>query len=235
MFDDLDDNSGFSPAAASEQPEKKPAYQPSNNQGQNRSYGGGGNGYGNGGGGSFQRKEDSVQDPYLPIVIFVEQDFPEEAKTSLYNIASKLIAKGFTIRVYGTDKAFVDRVAALSSKFVEVYLPWRNFNEIDSKHTFNGLTCKDIAQKNFIAWEKIPDAVKGILSGQVRLIFGDRNNSVAMYIITWTKDGASRGPEVTKDTGRCGFLIKMASSYGFPVLNISKQSSGQFLERTFGI
>lgn len=236
MFEDLNDNSGFTPQSVTEAQPSKPSYQGNGQSGggqqnsysQNRSYGGGG-------GGNFQRKEDVVQEPYLPVVVFVDKEFTEEAKTSLYNIASKLIAKGYTVRIFGDDKGFVDRVCAISTKFVEVYLPWRGFNEIDSKHTFNALTCKDIAAKHFSAWEKIPDAVKAILASQVRMVFGDRNNSVAMCVITWTKNGESRGPEVTKETGRIGFLIKMASSYGFPILNISKQSSGPIIERTFGI
>lgn len=207
-----------------------------NNQGgsggyqQRQSYGGG-----NGGGGGFQRKEDVLQDPYLPVVVYVDKDFSDEAKESLYNIASKLIAKKYTVRVYGTDKDFVDRVKSLSSQFVEVYLPWRNFNEIESKHTFNTITSKEMARQHFSGWDKVPDGVKSILAGQVRLIFGDRNNSISLCVITWSTDGASRAAEVTKDTGRASFLIKLAATYGFPVLNISKQSSGPIIERTFGI
>lgn len=236
MFDDLNDNSGFSPEAASKPPaENRSSYQDrpqGNSYGQNRPQGGGGYG---GGGGGFQRKEDKVDDPYLPIAVFVDKEFSEQAKTSLFHIASKLIAKGYTVRIFGDDKEFVQKVTAVSTKFVEVYLPWRNFNEIESKHTWNTLTAKDIAAKQFSGWDKIPDAVKGILASQVRIIFGDRNNSPVMSLITWSRDGATRASEVTKDTGRVGFIIKMASSYGFGVLNIAKESSGAIIERTYGI
>lgn len=262
MFDELDDGSSWTPASAEPaKQEQRPSNQGYQNnqsnqggqssQGYNRQSQGGGQGgynrgnsggYGGGGNGGgyhqkqgFQRKEDVVEDAYIPVAVYVDKDFEDTAKESLYNIASKLIARKYTVRVYGTDKDFAERVRSLSSQFVEIYLPWRNFNEIDSKHTFNTLTAKDLAMKNFSGWEKVPDAVKGILSGQVRMIFGDRNNSICMCLITWSADGASKAIEVTKDTGRASFIIKLASTYGFPVLNISKQSSGPLIERTFGI
>lgn len=252
MFEDLEENSGFNPETVSQKQENSYKDYGRKDQGgsgnQGNSYGGGnsggyqkregGGGYQNrsgGNGGGFQRKEEVLEDPYVPIAIHVEKDFPEEAKTSLYNIASKLIAKKVTVRINADDPEFIKRLTDLSAKFVEIYVPWRNFNELQSKHSWNTITCKHIAQQHFMGWDKIPDPVKAILSSQVRLIFGDRNNSVAMALITYTKDGASRVTEITKETGRPSFVIKVASSYGFPVINIARQSSGTILEKSFGI
>lgn len=198
-------------------------------------YGGGGGGFQRQGGGGFQRKEDTVQDPYLPVVIFVEKDMPGEIKQKLYHLASKLIGKGYTIRLNSDDPDFAKQVMSLSTKNVELYLPWRNFNQLESKHTFNTLTSKDVAQKHFPAWEKIPDSVKAILAAQVRMIFGDRNNSIALMMITYSADGASRIAEITKDTGRVSFIIKMACAYGFSVVNMGKQSSESLLEKYFDL
>jgi hypothetical protein len=202
---------------------------------------GGGGGYGGGGGfqrqggGGFQRKEDVVSPPYLPVAFFVEKETPPEIKQKFYHLASKLIGKGYTIRLNPDDPDFVRQVQALSTKNVELYLPWRNFNQLESKHTFNTLTSKDVAQRHFPAWEKIPDAVKAMLANQVRMIFGDRNNSIALMLITFSPDGASRIAEITKDTGRVSFIIKMACSYGFSVVNMGKQSSESLLEKYFDL
>ena len=73
------------------------------------------------------------------------------------------------------------------------------------------------------------------MARNVRMVFGDKNNSIAMCVITWSKDGASKAPEVTKDTGRASFIIKMASSYGFPVINTAKQNAENVLEKTFSL
>lgn len=214
------------------------------NAGSQKSYGGNNssnsnNGGGwqnrNGGGKQWPKKEDKVEKPYIPVTIYVDREFPPEVKNSLYNIASKLIAKGITIRVNGDDKDFLGKVQALTDIHVETYIPWKNFNEIDSKHYFNTLTSKDIANKHFQAWDRIPDAVKAMLARNVRMIFGDKNNSITLCLITWSKDGASRVSEITKDTGKSSFIIKVASSYGFPVVNIAKQTAENILEKTFGL
>lgn len=225
MFDELMDNNGFNAQEIAKI--EKP------------SYGGNSSGGYNGGGGSgkpfFKKKEEVLEDPYVPVSIYVDREFSPEAKTSLYNIASKLIAKGITVRVNGDDKPFVDKLASLSDKHIEIYLPWKNFNEIQSKFYYNTLTSKHLAQKHFQGWEKIPDPVKSILARNIRMIFGDKNNSITLCLITWSKDGASRVSEVTKDTGKSSFIIKVASTYGFPVVNISKPNAETILEKTFGL
>lgn len=249
MFEDLDDGSGYNPAASSNTKEpqqqnyqssgyrqggqEQGGYKSGQYTGQQRSgYSGGGGG--NGGGG-FGRKEEVLQDPYMPVAIYLEKDFPEEVKSQLFDIASKMIAKKMTVRINGDDKTFIDRLRSLSEDKVEVYLPWRGFNQIESKKTFNTITSKDIASKHFLGWDKIPDSVKAIIASQVRLMFGDRNNSIALCLITWSKDGASKTSEVTKDTGRASFVIKMSSSFGFPVLNMQRPQAQTTVEKTFNL
>jgi hypothetical protein len=253
MFDDLAGDSGFSIDSvekssqqnqAPQQQAQSSGYQQQRQEqggynggsyGNNASSNGGGGYQQNQGGGGFQRKEDVVSPPYLPVAFFVEKETPPEIKQKFYHLASKLIGKGYTIRLNPDDPDFVRQVQALSTKNVELYLPWRNFNQLESKHTFNTLTSKDVAQRHFPAWEKIPDAVKAMLANQVRMIFGDRNNSIALMLITFSPDGASRIAEITKDTGRVSFIIKMACSYGFSVVNMGKQSSESLLEKYFDL
>ena len=244
MFDDIEEDSGFDVGSVNKQEQKSYGGSNSgggggysNDRGQQSQGGFRGNSGGGGGGGGFRgrQQEDTVQDPYLPVVVYVEQDFPEEVKDQLAKISSKLISKGFTVRIYGMDKPFVERLQKLSSSKVELYLPWRNFNELESKRTWNTLTAKHVAQVNFAGWEKIPDGVKGSLAGQVRLLLGDRNNSPAKCLITWSKDGAGKAAEVSKETGRSGFIIKLASTYAFPVINVQKPSSEAIIEKNFGL
>ena len=247
MFDELEEGSGFDVGSVNKQEQRNQGGSNNsgggynNDRGQNQGQQGGyrpnNGGGGGGGGGGFRgrQQEDTVQDPYLPVVVYVEQDFPEEVKNQLSTIASKLIGKGFTVRVYGTDKPFVEKIQKLSGSKVELYLPWRNFNELESKRTWNSLTAKHVAQQNFAGWEKVPDAVKGILAGQVRLLLGERNNSPANCLITWSADGASKAGEVSKETGRAGFIIKLAATFAFPVINMQKSSSEAIIEKNFGL
>lgn len=183
----------------------------------------------------FKKKEEVAEEPYLPIAIFLDRDFPLEVKEKLYTLASKLIAKGYTIRINGDDKEYTEKFMKLSDTHVEVYIPWKGFNNIESKHYYSNLTAKEIARKFFPGWEKITDSVKSLLARNVRMLFGDKNNSISMCLITWSEKGESRVAELTKDTGKAYFIIKVAATYGFPVVNIGKSGVENVLEKVFGI
>ena len=247
MFDDLAQGSGFEVGSVNSQPQA----QTSGYQQQQRQEGSGyssgnssqtysqqstpskssyGGGYG-GGKPNFQRKEEVLEDPYLPVLMYVEKDYPEEIKFKFYNLASKMLAKGYTVRINADDPDFVNRIRSLSPNKVELYLPFKNFNQMESKHSWNTLTSKALAEQHFPAYSKIPDVVKSILAAQVRMLFGDRNNSIALLVLVFSPDGASRLSEITKDTGRTSFIIKMACSYAFSVANLGKQSSESQVEK----
>lgn len=183
----------------------------------------------------FTRKPEVLEDPYIPVVVYIDRDIPIESKDRLISIASKFIRKKITVRVNGDEPSIVSKLTSLSTRFVEVYIPWKGFNDIDSKHYYNTLTSKEIAKQHFAGWDKVPDSVKSILARNVRLIFGDKNNSIALCLITWSKDGASNRSEVTKETGRHGVVIKLASTYGFPVINLEKQNTEAAIEKIFNL
>lgn len=187
------------------------------------------------GGRDFTKKEDVLQEPYIPIAIFVAKEDSDELKYKVYELISKFLLKKLTVRLYCEDKAFVQKCRSLTDKNLEVYIAWKNFNEIESKHSWNTLTSKDIAAKNTPGWEKLPDVVKSILAAQVRMLFGDKNNSVALCCVVNTTDGVTKTHEVTKDTGKAAFIIKTANRYGFPVVNLGKANSLAILERSFNI
>lgn len=210
-----------------------------NNNWQNNNQGGGGGGYrGKGGGGGGQwgnKKEDVIEEPYVPVAIYIDRDFPPEIKQKLISIASRLINNKMVVRYNADDLDIHNAISEISSAKTEAYTPWKNFNNIESKHYYNTETAKHVASSNFQGWDKIPDAVKAMLARNVRMIFGDKNRSPAICLITWSPDGASRAPEVTKDTGKSGFLIKLAATYGFSVLNLAKPNAEAMLEKAFNL
>lgn len=198
--------------------------------------GGNNNWKGNGGGGgNFQKKEEVVEEPYCPIAVFIDRDFPEDIKAKLQAVVSKLINKGYTVRYNGDAIAMHNQISNLSRKLTEAYTPWKGFDEIESKHYWNTKTSEHMAMTNFPAWDKIPNVVKAMMSRNVRMLFGDKNNSIVKCLVTWSPDGASKSLEVTKDTGRPSFIIGLASKYNFPVINLGKEGAEQALERALGL
>lgn len=237
MFDDLYSNDASAAITSHESAQLVPntTYQSSGPSVSND----GGNGYQAKGGYDkgkfFKKKEEVIEPAYIAVAIYIDREFPLEVKNHLVTLAGKFIEKEVHVRINADDKELCGRLTKLSDVFVELYSPWKGFNEIDSKLYYNTLTSKHIAAKHFFGWEKVPDVVKAILARAVRMVFGNKNDSGCLCVITWSKDGASKATEVNKDTGKASFIIKMASSYGFPIINIGKQTAGSILEKTFGI
>lgn len=182
-----------------------------------------------------KKEEDIPKDPYLPISIFIDRDYPAEVKENIYHLINKLLARKITVRINGDDLEFYNRIKDLSDTNLEFFIPWKGFNNIETKHYFNSATSKHTAELNFIGWEKLPDSVKSMLARNVRMLFGDKNNSISLCVVLWSKDGASKLSEVTKETGKNSFIIKLASKYGFPVINLGKEKSMSILEKTFNL
>lgn len=202
-----------------------------NNNWQNRNNGNTAGGNRN----SWPKKEEIIEEPYVPIAIYIDRDFPPEVKEKLIALSSRLINKNFVVRYNADDLEVHAPISGLSVKKTEAYTPWKNFNNIESKFSYNTATSKHVASTNFQGWDKVPDAVKSMLARNVRMVFGDKNRSTALCLITWSKDGASRAAEVNKDTGRSSFIIRLASTYGIPVVNIAKPNAEAALERAFNL
>lgn len=205
---------------------------------QRNNYSGGNN---NNSGGGYQRKggwtpkEEVIEEPYSPITVYIDREFPQEIKDKLVAIASRLINKGYTVRFNADDKDISDPIMNISQDKVEAHTPWRNFNEINSKHYWNSKTSTHLASTNFPAWDKIPNVVQAMMARNVRMIFGTRNNSITKCLITWSPDGASKFSEVTRDTGRSSFIISFASKYCFPVINIQKEGAISAMEKALDL
>lgn len=186
------------------------------------------------GGGGFQAKP-LREAPYVPVTIFVLDTYPENVKNILYKIADKLVNKGIVVRINGYDKAFVEKVSKLSKDNVELYLPWKNFNDLQSKHTWNPDELKNIAKSCFGGWDKVKDTVKALLTCDVRMIVGDKNNSCTNDVIIYTEDGASKTAETSKDTGKLSTTIKMAEAFYVPVTNLKKDNQVAAFAAKYGL
>jgi len=177
-------------------------------------------------------KREIRQTPYIPIAVYIDKDFPVEVKDQLVKYIHQLFTRGFAIRINADDKSLYDQLKTLGSN-IEFYTPWKNFNEIESKHYYNHDIHKKIAQENFPAWDKIPDVVKAMLARNVRMILGDKLNSTMFFLLTWSEDGAVNASECSPKTGKASFLIKVASRYKLPIFNIGNEKSLRSFERNF--
>lgn len=179
----------------------------------------------------WKKKQQEVQEPYMPVVVYIDRDFPSDVKEKLVNLISRLISLGFTVRFNAEDEEIVKKVKAFSSNKIEDHIPFNGFNDMKSKFCWNSNTTNHIAQQNFGAWAKLPKLVQILMSRNVRMLIGSNNNSPAKFLITWSKDGAFRGPQVSNETGNVGTYIKVAEKLAVPVFNLNNQQSRDEMNR----
>lgn len=225
MFDEMEGLEDFKPETI------KPSYGQSTYQGNS-----GGQGFNNNGGGfnKFQKKPEVVTDiPYAPVAFFLDRGDPQDVKDRFYRYINLLIGKNLNIRINGDDKEFIAKLKELNYDKLEIYIPWKNFNDIDSKFYYNGETSKLLAAKYSPVYDKLPDAVKALLARNARMLFGEKNNSCVLSLITWSPDAASRIMDISKNTGRSSHIIKMALSNHISVLNVQKEGADMMFKKSF--
>lgn len=180
---------------------------------------------------NFAKKQPVRQSPYIAVAVYIDNSFPPEIKEELISICKKLLSQKYVVRINGDDKGAVEALSQVSQD-VEVYIPWKNFNEIQSKFYFNLPENKALAESLFSAWEKVPDSVKAFLARNIRMLFGDKNNNSVLALVTWSEDGVTLINEIGKATGKSSFVLKAALHYKLPVFNIGSEKSKSNLDRS---
>jgi hypothetical protein len=207
-----------------------------NNQGggnggwQNRGNGGNGGGGWNrnppsGGGGfskSFQRREEDTGPAvlYKPYVITGNDEAPQEVLDRMVAIVKDLEKAGYTLRNGGMKGPEDITEKAATNK--EVHLPWKGFDNKDSKFTFTSNHAKDLAKQFHPAFDGVKPVVQTFLAKNVRMIMGKDLKSPALFLITWSMDGAETMAEKSIKTGTTGHSVAIACALRIPVFNLQK-------------
>ena len=220
---------------------------PNNSGGyQNRSGGGGGYGGGNsnggyrnnGGGGGFkggfQRKELTPEElvrarPYQTCVISGNDNPPE----FVINIIGRLIpiveSLGYIVRSGGMKG--IDNFVETFTRKVELHLPWKGFDNKDSKSTFNSEEAKEYAKRCHPTWDGIKPAAQAFFAKNVRMVYGKELKSPTQFVVIWSEDGAEQTIDRTARTGMAGHILALARQLRIPVFNLQNQDAEQRILR----
>lgn len=76
---------------------------------------------------------------------------------------------------------------------------------------------------------KLP--VQAFLAKNVRLLYGDKLKSPALFMLCWSEDGAETLREKTNRTGSIGHAIQIAYSMRIPIFNLGKPDTEERLKR----
>lgn len=205
-----------------------------------KSYGGNNNG-GNSKADQFAKWREAqkvVQPLYLPVVVHWEYNTPQEVKDKLFEFATMLMSRGFTVRFPVEDFETLDKLDKIGGKRSEGHLVYSTFKDKDTGeerkkgYSNNNATTDAIAKEAVgFGWDKMKPFFQAKQSRNARMLVSSTLKSNAKCLIVWTPDGAAHATEVSDDTGYTGTIIKMASSVGVPVFNLNNEESRNYLNR----
>ncbi len=212
-----DDHSGFSNSGSQR------------NNYQQRSGGYQNNGGGYNGGGDFQKKAPVDRDAPLPEPVFYKpyavvgnKEFPTDLIPKLTSIVKKLDSLGYTART-GSMKGLDVCVEEITTN-VELQLPWKNFNNKESKNTYSSPEILAIAKSLQPGFDELALPIKGFLAKNVRVLLGGKGISRAIFLLCHSEDGADSARQVTSRTASVGHAIKVADKFNIPVFNLKNDN-----------
>lgn len=205
-----------------------------NNGGNNGGYQKGNYQNNNGGGyqkgnfqrGNFQKRSNEPEGPaelYMPYVITGNREAPPDVLETMKRIVTLLEKNGYTMRSGGMDGP-EDAVEKVATK-KEIHLPWKDFNNKDSKFTFTPNHAKEIAAKFQPGYDGLKPVIQTFLAKNVRMLMGKDLKGPALFMITWSEDGAETISEKTAKTGNAGHAVAIASTLRIPVFNLGKRDA----------
>lgn len=157
---------------------------------------------------------------YQPIAVAFNKECPIDSST-IQPVIDRLNELHFTVRAGGDGVPLTDHFEREVHN-LELHLPWKNFNDKNSIHTFNPDNAFFIAKLYMPTYESMKDGVKPILARNSRLVMGAKMNSPILFLITWTPDGVEHSRDKSMKTGTSAHVISIASALRVPIFNLAR-------------
>jgi len=156
------------------------------------------------------------------------REAPADILDRFYKLGKELEQHGYTLRTgafEGPDQAF----EASTSKH-ELYIPWKGFNNKESKFSFNTKPSLEIAAMFHPTFDGLKPAIQAFLACNARMLLGKDLKSPALFIVCWSEDGAETTKDRISKTGNVGHLIAIASAMKIKVFNFARPDAEQRLK-----
>ena len=161
---------------------------------------------------------------YKPYTGIGSRDIDEDMFHLMVRIATQLALDSYTLRsggAMGSDTAF-----EIGSSKKEIYLPWTNFGNNDSRLVIaDEHLAYEVARKHHPAWDRLKFPVKKLMARNVLQVLGNTLNEPSLFVVCYTKDGCESHVTRTSKTGGTGLAISVASKAGIPIFNLKNRSS----------
>jgi len=145
---------------------------------------------------------------------------PERILKLMQKVSNRLGELGFILRSGGADGA--DTAFSLGSGRSEIYLPWPNFNGINSEYQNPSLEALRLAEKVHPNGKNLKMSVKNLMARNCHQILGASLREAADFVVCWTEDAVETTKMRTQKTGGTGQAIELADTFRIPVFNLAR-------------
>lgn len=166
---------------------------------------------------------------YKAYGVVANPDAPEGIMSQIGSIATRLEAMGYTLRTAG-GKGMEEAFEQVTEN-KEVHIPWRNFNERQSKFTRNAKEADDVVRPFAPGFDGLKPAVQAIIASKAHTVLGKDLKNPIRFLITYTQDGCENTANKTAKTGFSGTSIALASSLRIPVFNLKNSDALERLKQ----
>jgi hypothetical protein len=145
------------------------------------------------------------------------RDTPAEILILMENVAKYLATQHCILRsggANGADTAFYNGCKNIKNAS-EIYLPWKNFNNIESKYSEPSEAAMKLAMKYHPAWEKLSQGAKKLQARNCYQLLGNDLKTPSKFVLCYTKEG--------KVIGGTGQALRMAIDYNIPIFNMGEE------------
>lgn len=94
----------------------------------------------------------------------------------------------------------------------EIYLPWKNFRDSNSKLVVIDKKAFDIAKKFHPFWHSLKPQTKNLHARNSHQILGINLDTPSEFVLCWTKNGSG--------SGGTGQALRIANEYNIPIFDL---------------
>ena len=135
-----------------------------------------------------------------------------------------LSEREFTLRT-GGGKTEVEEAFEDTTENKELFLPWKKFNDKESKICHYDQSVADIAKRLQPGYEGLEFWRQSFFNRTVGLMLGKNGKSPVRLLICWSQDGVEHAKDRTSSTGFIGIAISAAGLLRIPVFNLKNENT----------
>lgn len=151
---------------------------------------------------------------------------PADVLVEMRGLARELAEARYILRsggADGADLAFEAGARDVPGAHIEIFLPWKGFNNHPSQLVGVGPNALMMAEAVHPRWKALDLGVRKLHARNCYQVLGRRLDTPSAFLVCWTPDGCESERTRSSATGGTATAIVLASRNRIPVFNLARE------------